>query len=252
MTGTSPESCDGVDVTEPPAVAVSSSLPACARDLQCATSGTSSRPARAAARPDRACQSATLCARRFRRCLVPLLTQVADDAPGAGRVPGGADVAPVQDQPAVRILAELGRCVGDELHGMCVRSRFSVRKEPFSTVAWLGILDEVERQGMGSSSLDKMQSLRARLDGNCVRLFFADDVGRALGSTRNSLSGSCLSSFDTLLERDAHARRPSAGAYDRPRQLETAAMRCHSLPSPRCLDHRAADTIRKEGATALS
>src|SRR5436309_2056003 len=50
----------------------------------------------------------------LRRRLVPILAQIPDDAAGTGRLTCGADVAPMQDQPVVGILAELGRRIGDE------------------------------------------------------------------------------------------------------------------------------------------
>src|SRR5437773_10222440 len=65
-------------------------------------------------RSDRPREAAALPAHGLRRRLVPVLAEVPDDAGGTGRLTCGADVAPVQDQPVVGVLAELGRRIGDE------------------------------------------------------------------------------------------------------------------------------------------
>src|SRR5207253_5011125 len=77
-------------------------------------SGRISRPC-ATLPTDRPCETAGLPAwGLLRRRLVPILAQVPDDAGGTGGLACSADVTPVQDQPMVGVLAELGRGVGDE------------------------------------------------------------------------------------------------------------------------------------------
>src|ERR1700757_5056392 len=60
-----------------------------------------------ASRPPARSQTAALRAGGLCRRLVPVFTEVADEAGGAGGAARGADGAPVQDQPVVRILAVL-------------------------------------------------------------------------------------------------------------------------------------------------